>query len=149
MVDNYLNNFQALVFDAGYTDPWTLVVKFRRGLWLGIQNQIATMSYGRPTNTDPDTWYRAARRIDQACLANKAFQSVSRSTPSALPKTVSARPLPLSAARLPPILSLPVALKPPLPAPSMGVPMDVNMTRETRFLPLQECYWCRDMNYIV
>ena len=27
-VDDYLDNFQALVFNAGYTDPWTLVVKF-------------------------------------------------------------------------------------------------------------------------
>jgi len=46
MVDNYLDNFQALVSDADYTDPRTLVVKFRRGLRLGIQNQIATMPYG-------------------------------------------------------------------------------------------------------
>jgi len=135
MVDNYLNNFQALVFDAGYTDPWTLVVKFRRGLWLGIQNQIATMSYGRSTNTDPDTWYRAAWRIDQTCLANEAFQSVLRSAPSASPKTVSAQPPPLSAARLPPILPLPVAPKPLLSAPSMGVLIDINATRKTRSLP--------------
>jgi len=28
-VDDYLDNFQALVSDAGYTDPRTLVVKFR------------------------------------------------------------------------------------------------------------------------
>jgi len=29
MVDDYLDNFQTLVSDAGYTDPQTLVVKFR------------------------------------------------------------------------------------------------------------------------
>jgi len=63
-VDDYLDNFQILVSDTGYTDPRTLVVKFRRGLKLGIQNQIATMSYGRPTDTDPDAWYRAVWRID-------------------------------------------------------------------------------------
>ena len=45
-VDDYLDSFQALVSDAGYTDPRTLVVKFRQGLRLGIQNQIATMPYG-------------------------------------------------------------------------------------------------------
>jgi len=45
MVDDYLDNFQALVFDTGYTDPQTLVVKFQCGLRLGIQNQIATMPY--------------------------------------------------------------------------------------------------------
>jgi len=54
MVDDYLDGFQTLVSDAGYTDPQTLVVKFRRGLRLGIQNQIATMPYGRPADTDPD-----------------------------------------------------------------------------------------------
>ena len=72
-VDNYLDNFQALVSDTGYTDPRTLVVKFQRGLKLGIQNQIATMPYGQPADTDPDAWYKAAQRIDQACLTNKAF----------------------------------------------------------------------------
>ena len=46
MVDDYLDNFQVLVSDAGYMDPQTLVVKFQRGLRIGIQNQIATMPYG-------------------------------------------------------------------------------------------------------
>ena len=54
-MDNYLDSFQALVSDADYTDPQTLVVKFRQGLRLGIQNQIATMPYGRPADTDPNT----------------------------------------------------------------------------------------------
>jgi len=44
-VDDYLDSFQALVSNAGYMDPWTLVVKFRQGLRLGIQNQITTMPY--------------------------------------------------------------------------------------------------------
>ena len=53
-VDDYLDNFQALVSDAGYTDPQTLVVKFQWDLRLGIQNQITTMLYRRPADTDPD-----------------------------------------------------------------------------------------------
>jgi len=60
MVDDYLDNFQALVSNAGYIDPQTLVVKFRRGLRLGIQNQIATMPYRRPADTNPNAWYRVA-----------------------------------------------------------------------------------------
>ena len=72
-MDDYLDNFQALVSNTGYTDLWTLVVKFQWGLQLGIQNQIATMPYGQPADTDPDTWYRAVWRIDQARLANEAF----------------------------------------------------------------------------
>jgi len=148
-VDDYLDNFQALVSDAGYMDSWTLVVKFQRGLRLGIQNQIATMPYGRPADTDPDVWYRAAQRIDQVRLANEAFQSMSCSAPSASPKIISARPPPLSVARLPSAPPLPVAPKPLLPAPSMRVPMDVNMTRKTRSLPPWGCYRCRDTNHIV
>jgi len=148
-VDDYLDSFKALVSDAGYIDPWTLVVKFRRGLQLGIQNQITIMPYGRLADTDSDAWYTAARRIDQACLANEAFQSVSRSTPSVLLKTVSAQPPPLSVVRLPPALPLPVAPKPPPPTPSMGVPMDVDATRKTRSLPPRGCYRCRDMNHVV
>ena len=134
-MNNYLDNFQALVSDAGYTDPWTLVVKFQRGLRLGIQNQIATMPYRKLADTDPNAWYRAAQRIDQACFTNEAFQSVSRSTLSASSKTISTRPSPLSMARLPPIPPLPITLKPPLPTLSMGIPMDVNTTRKTRSLP--------------
>jgi len=72
-VDDYLDSFQALVSDTGYMDPRILVVKFRRGLRVGIQSQIATIPYGRPADTNPNVWYKAARRIDQARLANEAF----------------------------------------------------------------------------
>ena len=48
------------------------------------------MPYGRLADTNPDAWYKAARRIDQARLANEAFQSMSRSTPSTSLRTVSA-----------------------------------------------------------
>ena len=123
MVDDYLDSFQALVSDAGYMDPRTLVVKFQRGLRLDIQNQIATMPYRRLADTDPDAWYRAARRIDQARLANKAFQSVLCSAPSASLKTVSAQPPPLSVARLPLAPPPPVIPKPLPTTPSMRVPV--------------------------
>jgi len=149
MVDDYLDNFQTLVSDVGYTDPRTLVVKFQRGLKLGIQNQIATMPYGRPANTNPNAWYRAARRINQACLANEAFQSVLRFTPSAMLRTASARPPPLSVVRLPPVLPLLVTPKPPPPTLSMGVPMDVDTSRKTKSLPPQGCYRCGDANHLV
>ena len=46
MVDNYLDSFLILASDAGYTDPQTLVVKFRCGLKLNVQSQIATMLFG-------------------------------------------------------------------------------------------------------
>ena len=107
------------------------------------------MPYGQPADTDPDAWYRAARRIDQAHLANEAFQSVSRSAPSTPLKTVSARPPPLSAARLPLALPPLVIPKPPPTALSMGVPMDVDAARKARSLPLRGCYRCGDTNHVV
>jgi len=63
-VDDYLDSFLILASDAGYTNPWTLVVKFRRGLKLNVQSQIATMPFRRPADTDLEAWYAAARRID-------------------------------------------------------------------------------------
>jgi len=51
-VDNYLDSFLILVLDARYMDLRTLVVKFRYGLKLNIQSQIATMLFGRPADTD-------------------------------------------------------------------------------------------------
>jgi len=148
-VDDYLNSFQALVSDAGYMDPRTLVVKFRQGLRVGIQNQIATMPYGWSADADPDAWYKAAWRIDQARLANEAFQSMSCSTPSAALETVSARPPPLSVAKLPLAPPPPVTPKPLPTTPSMGVPMDVDVARKARFLPPRGCYRCGDVNHIV
>jgi len=61
-------------------DPRTLVIKFRCGLKLNVQSQIATMPFGQPADTDPEAWYAVAQRIDQARLANEAFQSTLRST---------------------------------------------------------------------
>jgi len=73
MVDDYLDCFLTLVSDAGYTDPWTLVVKFCRDLKTNIQGQIATMPFRQPADTDPEAWYAVAWRIDQARLTNEAF----------------------------------------------------------------------------
>jgi len=74
-VDDYLDSFLILASDARYTDPRTLVVKFRHGLKLNVQSQIATMSFGRPVDTDPEAWYTVAWRIDQArCYAVQTFR---------------------------------------------------------------------------
>ena len=94
MVDNYLDSFLILVSDTGYTDPWTLVVKFCQGLKSNIQGQIATMPFEQPTDTNPEAWYAAAQRIDQAQLTNEAFQSMLWSTTTAparstLPRSTS------------------------------------------------------------
>jgi len=52
----------------------------------------------------------------------------------------------MSVVRLPSASPLLVTPKPPPPAPSMEVPMDVNATRKTRSLPPQGC---GDANHLV
>jgi len=42
-VNDYLDSFLILALDTGYTDPWTLVVKFRCRLKLNVQSQITTV----------------------------------------------------------------------------------------------------------
>ena len=74
-LDDYIDVFQDLVTDSGYSDPKTIVVKFRRGLNPQIQNTVATMSSGRPSDANPDEWYNVARTVDQNRAANEAFTS--------------------------------------------------------------------------
>jgi len=151
MVDDYLDSFLILASDAGYMDPWTLVVKFCRRLKLNVQSQIATMPFGQPADTDPEAWYAAARRIDQARLANEAFQSTLRSTTVTPAHSALARPTPFSVLRSLPAAppSIPPRPPPPPPTPSGGVPMDVDAVRKTRSLPLRGCYRCGEANYLV
>jgi len=151
MVDDYLDSFLILASDAGYTDPRTLVVKFCRGLKLNVQSQIATMPFGRPADTDLEAWYAAARRIDQARLENKAFQSMLQSTIVTPACPTLARPTPFSVLRSPPAAPPSVLPRPPPPppAPSGGVPMDVDAVQKTRSLPPQGCYRCGEANHLV
>jgi Retrotransposon gag protein len=59
-VDDYLHEFLDLIAESGYMDPKTLVVKFRRGLDPRIQDSVATMANGCPSDTTPTAWYEAA-----------------------------------------------------------------------------------------
>ena len=43
-LDKYIDEFQDLIADSGYSDPKTIVVKFWRGLSAQIQNSVATMA---------------------------------------------------------------------------------------------------------
>ena len=133
-VDDYLDSFLILASDARYTDPWTLVVKFHRGLKLNVQSQIATMPFGRPADTDLEAWYAVAWRIDQAWLANEVFQSTLRSTTVTPARSALAQLTPFSVLCSPPAAppSIPPRPPPPLPAPSSGVPMDVDAVWKTR-----------------
>ena len=130
-VDEYLDEFLDLITEAGYTDPKTIVVKFRRGLEPRIQDAIATMTSGRPSDQIPSLWYSAARTLDQNKATNEAFRSSYRThnpAPSQLRQTV------------------PGVIRPPIhahvnPSPGNPVPMDVDAARRKAALPIT-CYRC-------
>jgi len=151
MVDDYLDSFLILASDARYMDPRTLVVKFRCGLKLNVQSQIATMPFGQPTDTDLEAWYAAAWRIDQAQLANEAFQSMLRSTTVTPARSTLAQPTPFLVLHSPPAASPSVLPRPspPLPAPSGRVPTDIDIVQKTHSLPLRGYYRCGEANHLV
>ena len=74
-VDDYLDQFQDLIYDSGYTDPKTIVVKFQRGLDRCIASAIGAMATGRPTDVDAEGWFELAVQLDQNRAADEAFQA--------------------------------------------------------------------------
>jgi hypothetical protein len=52
--------YHDLIADLGYTDLLTVVVKFCRGLDPLIQEAVAMMGPGRPSDSCPDQWYSSA-----------------------------------------------------------------------------------------
>jgi hypothetical protein len=136
-VDDYLDQFRDLIYDSGYTDPKTVVVKFRRGLDRRISAALAGMAVGRPSDTNPEAWYNLAVRMDQNRAADEAFQASHR-TPvvaaQALRTPTSVFP------RLPPVAP-PVRFAHSRPSPGNPVPMDIDAARKARAI-LDNCRRC-------
>jgi len=135
-VDEYLDEFQDLITEAGYSDPKTIVVKFRRGLDTQIQNAIATMPSRRPSDMVPTDWYTAARTIDQNRVTKEAFRSSYR-TLSVAP-TLS-RPATFNTIRFQALEWS--ANHQHAPTPRNLVPMDIDASRKTQLL-LFSCSRC-------
>jgi hypothetical protein len=131
-LDDYIDEFRDLITDSGYTDPKTIVVKFRRGLNPQIQNAVATMASGRPSDTDPGSWYEMARTVDENRATNEAFQSAYRA-PTA-PSSRQAGVIPVR-----PVPSVPNAHL--VPSPGNPVPMDIDLARR-KALSSASCYRC-------
>jgi hypothetical protein len=110
MVDDYLDHFQDLVYDSGYTNPKTIVVKFHQELDQRISTALAGMASGRPSDTDPEAWFNLAVQMDQNHTANEALQASHCTTSTPTPVACSYASV----------------LRPPLPAqfahssPSLG-----------------------------
>jgi hypothetical protein len=80
VVDDYINEFSELEDEAEYTDGLSIVMKFRKGLDRDIQDQIAEMVQGRPSDDNPKGWYSAAHTFDANRTTNQAFHGAQRQT---------------------------------------------------------------------
>jgi hypothetical protein len=64
-VDEYTDKFRDLMELAGYTNRLSIIIKFHHRLSWEIQDQVATMPVGRPTNDKPEGWYEAVALCDE------------------------------------------------------------------------------------
>ena len=136
-VDDYLDEFRDLISESGYTDPKTIVVKFRRGLNPSVSDAVATMASGRPDDLDPEAWYEAAIRFDQNQAANAAFRSAHHTTaqPKAPVPAIPIRHLPLPNRPLPRFAHT-------TPTPGNPVPMDIDAARRAANKTQARCFRC-------
>jgi hypothetical protein len=81
-VEAYIDEFKDLVDLSGYTDPIAIVLKFCRGLNSMTQDRIAESGTDRLSDTDSNSWFKAARRLDLNHLVNEAFHLASRCPPT-------------------------------------------------------------------
>src|SRR6266542_194713 len=93
-VDAYLDQFRDLISDSGYSDPKKVVVKFRRGLDHRILMALAAMPSGRPSNSDPEAWFRLTVQLDQNQAADEAFYGQVPTLVFPLSPTAPSTPLP-------------------------------------------------------
>ena len=137
-VDEYNDEFTDLIEQAGYTDGLVIVMKYRRGLSPEIQNQVATMTVGRPRGNMPKEWYDAAALCDENRRANEAFVGT-KATPRAAP--VRAPPPVFRTAQVAFPTAPPRTHAAAPPALPPGVPMDIDATRRRLEVP-NTCYRC-------
>ena len=137
-VDDYLDDFRDLISDSGYSDPKTIVVKFRRGLSPAIADAVATMASGRPDDLDPEAWYEAAIRIDQNQAANAAFRSAHSSVPQPKPFSPGTIIRPTVDTR---VTTIPPRFAHAIPTPGNPVPMDIDAAKKRGKLP-PTCFRC-------
>ena len=137
-LDDYLGKFLDLVADSGYTDPKTIVLKFRRGLNPEIQNAVATWHLeGHLTLTQVDGWYDMAQTIDENWATNEAFAS------SQVSCLIPSWPVSLSVA-WPTLSVVPQLYAHSTPTPGNPVLMDINTARRKSQLL---CFRCKKPGY--
>jgi hypothetical protein len=122
-VDKYTDKFWDLIKLAGYTNRLAIVIKFCCRLSQEIQDQVATMPVGQPTNDKLEDWYEAMALCDENRITNAAFFSA-KPVPTWHTTSVFWAPQMFLAAA-PRAAPMPQLL-PPVPSFPAPVPMDID-----------------------
>jgi hypothetical protein len=93
MADVYIDEFEMLVEQAGYSEGLAIVMKFWVGLYPSTQLCITNMLENRPPDDQPTAWYEAAWKVTMAKVANEAFQVHHAPTAPAMAKQTQIEPL--------------------------------------------------------
>jgi hypothetical protein len=80
-VDEYIDNFREMIGWAHYLEGSHIVLKFRQGLNLKIQDYVACLMNSRPSDESPRKWYTVAILCDENHIANDAFRASLQMTP--------------------------------------------------------------------
>ena len=107
---------------------------------------LASMASGRPSDTNPEAWYRLAVQMDQNRAADKAFQASYRTAAPAdhLRTVMLSRPAPAPAS------APPARFAHSNPTPGNPVPMDIDAARKAKALSnaCRRCgktgHWAKD-----
>jgi hypothetical protein len=81
-VEAYIDGFKDLVDLSGYTNPISIVLKFRQGLNSMTQDKITESGMDRLGDMDFNGWFKVAQHLDLNCLVNEAFYLASRHPPT-------------------------------------------------------------------
>jgi hypothetical protein len=81
MVDEYIDEFREVIDHARYFEGTHIVLKFHQGLNAVIQNHVACMTAGCPSDETLKEWYDAALLCNENHIVNKAFGALLWTTP--------------------------------------------------------------------
>lgn len=149
-VDEYTDKFHDLIELAGYTDGLVIVMKYQHSLAPEIQNQVATMTTGRPVDDKPTEWYDMVvlcnenRRTNAAFVATKPHHTSRNAT-----TPLHATSYPFRMAPQPPTSAHVHVNTPSAPPPTLppGVPMDINAARH-KHDAATTCYRCSKLGHM-
>jgi Retrotransposon gag protein len=79
-IDEYVDSFGEIVDRARYFEGAHIVLKFCQGLNVKIQDHVACLTQGCPSDEIPQQWYDAAVLCDENHIANAAFTSPPRTS---------------------------------------------------------------------